>query len=206
MAYTFYRDNPFEIITILFGYGANGKSVFTGSLTALHGAKNVSNVPLSAMLDDRFALSDLEGKSVNIDTELTGTTIRNTSVLKKITGRQPIRIQRKNEKAYDALIHAKLFFSANHVPITYGESDAFFRRKVILGFPHRFEGTRDDPDLLKKLTTEEELSGIFNVLMIVLKRVLNQNRIFINEKTIEQRRDRYAIAANPVETPWLKIQ
>jgi hypothetical protein len=30
MAYTFYRDNPFEIITILFGYGANGKSVFTG--------------------------------------------------------------------------------------------------------------------------------------------------------------------------------
>jgi hypothetical protein len=25
MAYTFYRDNPFEIITILLGYGANGK-------------------------------------------------------------------------------------------------------------------------------------------------------------------------------------
>jgi len=69
--------------------------------------------------------------------------------------------------------------------VAYDESDAFFRRKVILGFPTRFEGSRDDPDLLKKLTTEEELSGIFNVLMIVLKRVLNQNRIFINEKTIE---------------------
>ncbi|MRN41852.1 MAG: DNA primase, partial [Nitrosopumilales archaeon] len=51
MAYTFYRDNPFEIITILHGYGANGKSVFTGLLTALHGTKNISNVPLSAMLD-----------------------------------------------------------------------------------------------------------------------------------------------------------
>ena len=71
MAYTFFRDNPFEIITILFGYGANGKSVFTGLLTALHGAENVSNVPLSAMLEDRFALSDLERKSINIDTELT---------------------------------------------------------------------------------------------------------------------------------------
>ncbi|MFZ0511288.1 MAG: hypothetical protein WAM14_06755 [Candidatus Nitrosopolaris sp.] len=47
---------------------ANGKSVFTGLLTALHGAKNVCNVALTAMLDDRFALSDLEGKSVNIDT------------------------------------------------------------------------------------------------------------------------------------------
>jgi phage/plasmid-associated DNA primase len=60
MAYPYYRDNPFELITLLFGYGANGKSVFTGLLTALHGAKNVSNVPLSAMFNDRFALSDLE--------------------------------------------------------------------------------------------------------------------------------------------------
>jgi P4 family phage/plasmid primase-like protien len=203
MAYTFYRDNPFEIITILFGYGANGKGVFTRLLTALHGTKNVSNVTLSAMLDDRFALSDLEGKSVNIDTELTSTTIHDTSVLKKITGRQPIRIQRKNERAYDTLIYTKLFFSANKIPMTYDESDAFFRRFPILSFPNKFEGNRgpnrDDPDLLKKLTTVEELSGIFNVLMMALKRLLNENRIFIKEKTIEQRRERYTIAANPIE-------
>jgi phage/plasmid-associated DNA primase len=77
----------------------------------------------------------------------------------------------------------------NSSPVAYDESDAFFRRKVILGFPNRFEGSRDDP----KLTTEEELSGVFDALMIVLM------RIFIKEKTIEQRRDRYAIAANPVE-------
>lgn len=175
MAYTFYRDNPFEIITNLFGYDANGKSVFTGLLTALHGPKNVSNVALTAMLDDRFALSDLEGKSVNIDTELTGTTIRDTSILKKITGRQPIKIQRKNEKAYDTLIHAKLFFSTNKIPVAYDESDAFFRRNIIITFPNRFEGKREDPDLIKKLTTEKEVSGIFNVLMA--QRLLNQNRI-----------------------------
>lgn len=39
MAYTIYRDNPFELITILFGYGANGKNVFSGLLTTVHGAK-----------------------------------------------------------------------------------------------------------------------------------------------------------------------
>ncbi|MGA9151594.1 MAG: hypothetical protein WBZ36_13535 [Candidatus Nitrosopolaris sp.] len=38
--------------------------------------------------------------------------------------------------------------------------------------------------------TEEELSRIFNVLMVALKRLLNQNRIYINEKTIKQRRER----------------
>ena len=67
MAYTFLRDNPYEIINVLFGYGGNGKGVFTGVLTSLHGAQNVSNVPLRAMIHNPFALSDLEGKSVNIE-------------------------------------------------------------------------------------------------------------------------------------------
>ena len=121
----------------------NGKSVFTGLLTALHGTKTISNVPLSSMLDDKFALSDLEGKSVNIDTELTNTTIRDTSVLKKLTGRQPTRIQRKNQRAYDVCLYAKLWFNADRIPATYDDSDAFFRRKIILGFPNKFEGQKD---------------------------------------------------------------
>jgi hypothetical protein len=36
------------------------------------------------MLGDRFALSDLEGKAVNIDTELTSASIRDASILKKL--------------------------------------------------------------------------------------------------------------------------
>jgi putative DNA primase/helicase len=199
IAYTFYPDNPFEIITILFGYGANGKNVFTGLLTALHGAKRISNVPLSSMLEDRFALSDLEGKSVNIDTELTNTAIRDTSILKKLTGRQPMRIQRKNQRAYDVRLYAKLYFNANRIPATCDDSDAFFRRKIILGFPNKFEGKKDDPDLIKKLTTDEELSGVFNVLMVALRTVLNNNGVFTKEKTIEQRRERYTLAVDPIE-------
>ena len=199
LAYTFFRANPFEIIAILFGYGANGKSVFMGLLTLLHGPKNISNVPLSSMLEDRFALSDLEGKAVNIDTELTSATIRDASILKKLTGRQATRIQRKNQRAYDSSLYAKLFFSANRIPETYDESDAYFRRKVILGFPNRFEGKRDDPDLIKKLTTESELSAIFNVLMIALRRLLLDNNIFVKDKTIEQRRERYILPASPID-------
>jgi putative DNA primase/helicase len=116
MAYSLYKDNPFEIIVKLFGYGANGKSVFTGLLTALHGSKNVSNVPLSSMIKNRFALSDLENKYVNIDTELPSTTIHDSTILKKVTGRQPIRVERKNQNAYDVTLYLKLFFSANKIP------------------------------------------------------------------------------------------
>ena len=200
MAYTLYKDNPFEIITVLFGYGSNGKSVFTGLLTSLLGIKNVSNVPLRDMLRDAFALSDLEDKNVNIDTELSSATIFDAAILKKLTGKQPVRIQRKNQRAYDTRLYAKLFFSANKVPESADDSDAYYRRNVILSFPTQFEeGKNADPELLAKLTTEEELSGIFNILMVALRNVLKHKRIFVNEKTIQERRIKYELASNPIE-------
>ena len=186
--YSFYRDNPFEVITILLGTGANGKSVFTGLLSKLHGLRNVSNVRLIEMMNDEFSLSDLEGKDVNIDTEMSRITIRDSAILKKLTGRQPIRIQRKNQRAYDTILHAKLFFSANNIPGAEDHSDAYYRRNLVICFPNQFEGTREDKDYLEKLTTQEELSGIFNVLMLALRTLMRRNSIFINEGTIKERR------------------
>jgi putative DNA primase/helicase len=150
------------------------------------------------MLKNTFALSDLENKDINIDSELSGSTIQDSAILKKLTGRQSIRIERKNERAYDTMLHAKLFFSANKIPQTTDDSDADYRRKIVLSFPNTFEGQNDDPDLLAKLTTKEELSGIFNVLMIALQHLLRNNSIFVTEKTIQTRREKYEMAANPI--------
>ncbi len=57
MAYTFYRDCPYEHFFKIHGRGANAKSVFTGLLTGLHSEKNVSNVSLLSLTDNRFARS-----------------------------------------------------------------------------------------------------------------------------------------------------
>ncbi|MDQ6863513.1 MAG: DUF5906 domain-containing protein [Thermoproteota archaeon] len=99
----------------------------------------------------------MANKDVNIDTELSSATIHETSILKKLTGRQPVRIERKNQRAHDATLHAKLFFSANKIPQTADESDAYFRRNVVISFANKFED-KADPDLLGKLTTHEEMS------------------------------------------------
>jgi putative DNA primase/helicase len=200
MAYTFYRNNRFEIITFLNGGGGNGKSVFTTIITELHGLKNVSNVPLSAMLKDIFALSDLENKNVNIDPEMSFAFIHDTGILKKLTGRQPIRIQRKNQRAYDTGLHTKMFFNGNKIPESEDDSNAFHRRNIVINFPNTFEGDRDDPDLDKKLTTEDEKSAIFNVLMVGLRRLLaKQKGVFLTEKTIAQRREKYDLMLDPVK-------
>jgi P4 family phage/plasmid primase-like protien len=206
MAYTFYRDNPFEIITTLYGSGSNGKSVLFGILAALHGAANVSNVSLKTIIERPFGLFDLVGKDCNLDSELSSGVIEDTAILKKITGRQLIRVEQKNQKAFDARIYAKEWLSANTIPQTTDDTPAFYRRNIIISCPNIFEEEENkqlgirrlDPELLRKLTTDEELAGIFNVLMIALRRILKNGKIFVNEKTIEQRRERYEMAANSV--------
>ena len=145
---------------------------------------------MKSLVNDRFALADLENKDVNIDTELSSNSIKDMSVLKKLTGNHLIRIERKNQHAYDTILHAKLIFNANQLPISPDNSDAHFRREIILSFPNQFEGDKEDPDLLKKLSTEEELSGIFNIIAIALKRILATQKIHINEKTIKERREK----------------
>lgn len=58
---------------------------------------------------------------------------------------------------------------------------------------------RSDPELLKKLITDEELSGIFNILMIALRRILKNNKgVFVNEKTINERREKYELVLDPI--------
>ena len=202
IAYTFHRDYTIETIFMLHGFGANGKTVFTSLLTSLHGADNVSNVPLSEMLGDRFALSDMENKDLNIDNELAGQTIKEAAVLKKLTGgsRQRIRIQRKNQKAYDTTIYAKLFFNANRIPDSQDISDAYNRRLTIISFPNQFTGTSEDKQLIAKLTTEEEISGIFNILMHALRRIIKTNELYVNEKTIDQKRLKYERMVNPIKS------
>ena len=64
IAYSFIRKNLFEYYFILIGRGANGKSVFIGKLSKLHGLKNISNVSLKSLVNERFTLVDLVNKDI----------------------------------------------------------------------------------------------------------------------------------------------
>jgi putative DNA primase/helicase len=56
---------------------------------------------------------------------------------------------------------AKLIFSANEIPALKYEDDAYYGRWVIIPFDNSVYG-REDTQLLKRLTTDNELSGILN--------------------------------------------
>ena len=71
---------------------------------------------------------------------------------------------------------------------TSDQTNAFYRRLIIISFPNTFEEDKQDPDLINKLTTQSELSGIFNLLMYYLRLIINNNGIYLDEKSIAERR------------------
>ena len=220
LAYTFLRDNPFELYVILLGVGANGKSVLMHVLTKLHGQENVSPVPLATLLNNRFAKKELEGKNVNIDMEMSKATINDMGVLKELTGQQPVRIEPKHLPAYSTRLWAKLFFSTNEMPEMMDFSDGHYRREVVISFPYQFEEVSTehekaeivaamkagrsnrriaDPTLKDVLTTPEELSGVFNALMIPLRnRIMKNKPVYMDAKTIEDRRHKHELIYDPI--------
>jgi len=201
LSYTFLRTNPYELIFILVGIGSNGKNVFTGILSSLHGLENVSNISLKSILENRFALAGLENKDVNIDTELPQGSLKDISTLKKLTGKQRISIEKKGIDIYDTLLYAKFIFCANTIPSISDNSDARFRRQVIISFPYQYEeGKNADPKLLEKLSTEEEKSGIFNILMKALRTIQKNDKIYLDEKTIQERRQKHELISNPIRS------
>ena len=63
---------------------------------------------------------------------------------------------------------------------------------------NQFEDAKADPELVNKLTTPEELAGIFNMLMVALRTIIvTRKKITTHEKTIQARREKYELAMNP---------
>lgn len=78
---------------------------------------------------------------------------------------------------------------------------AWYRRNVIIGLPNSFEiGKNADPDLDKKVTTQEEISGMFNLLMYALRRILKEGKISVNDMTVQERREKYERSSNSIST------
>jgi phage/plasmid-associated DNA primase len=95
--------------------------------------------------------------------------------------------------------HAKLTFSCNEVPEVYEDTVAFFRRWIIIQFPNTFDGAKADKDLLKKLTTPDELSGILNFALEGLTRLRSNGWTFSNSRSTEEVRQDYIRRSSPIK-------
>jgi putative DNA primase/helicase len=165
----------------------------------LFGSNNVSGENLERLLNERFAAASLYQKMVNVDADLSGDMLlRHTGKLKKLTGNDEYPAEFKYKKPFKFRNYAKLIFSCNTIPQIDDTTDAFFRRLVIINFTQQFFGSKEDINLIDKLTTNEELSGLFHILVTRLPRVLENGIRKTTNEVMETTYNKYMRSANPV--------
>jgi len=174
VGYCLLRDYPFHRAVMLLGSGANGKSTFLNLIRALVGERNARNVSLQTLLYDRFATADLFGSMVNLYADLPTTKLSATGIFKMLVGEDRVRAQRKHRDPFNFVNYAKQLFSTNELPQTDDISAAWWRRWILISFNNTFPegGPNTDPHLLRKLTTDEELSGLLTWALAGLERLV----------------------------------
>lgn len=178
----------------LIGGGGNGKSVFLNILRRLIGEANVSNAHLDR-LDDKGVRAELQGKLVNISSEMSAEVTIADGYLKEIVAGDVIEAERKYKPSFSFRPYVRLIGATNHLPRLLDTSDGFFRRAVVIQFNRQFTGEECDPLLEEKLVAE--LPGILRWAVDGLRRLRSRGHFEIPPSS-NALLARYRVEADPV--------
>jgi putative DNA primase/helicase len=181
---------------ILYGTGANGKSVFFEIVNALLGNNNVSSYSLQELTDDSgYYRAMIANKLLNYASEITGKL--QTDNFKKMVSGEMVTARLPYGKPMELTKYAKFIFNCNELPKEVEHTNAFFRRWLIIPFDVTIPKDEQDSELHTKII-EKELSGVFNWVLEGLNRLLEQKR-FSECKAAQQALDQYEIESNSVQ-------
>lgn len=162
LAYSLIPDWSQQKWFILLGKeGGNGKSVLLRVIRDLLGDQNCSAVPIQD-LQSTFKGARLYMKLANIASDVQERKMKHFDIVKSLTGGDPVEIEMKYKDSFDYINVATLMFSMNNMPLLDDILDgATQRRMMVLEFNQTFRGVDADKDMLAKLTTPKEKSGMF---------------------------------------------
>jgi P4 family phage/plasmid primase-like protien len=195
-----YKDYFTEKAIMLLGSGRNGKSKAIELVKRLVGIENCANLSINNMKEESFSLSELHGKLFNLAGDLSGGDLKDTGIFKQTVGRDILQTKRKFLNDLYFTNYAKHIFSTNELPRVFDISDGFWTKWVLLNFPYQFltqeeinnlpaneRGNKKvkDPDIIDKISTPEELSGLLNCALDGLDRLFAQNNFSQTKGTKE---------------------
>lgn len=181
MGYYFYRLYSFKKAIIFVGEGDTGKTTLLETIIHLLGKDNISSVSLHKMTSDKFAAAHLYEKHGNIVDELSARDISDTGNFKIATGGGSISGEYKFGNQFSFQNFSKFTFACNRIPdVADFDDEAYFNRWMVISFGKPIE--HKIPNFIQTLTTEEERSGLFNLAMGGLERLL-QNGCFSYTKS-----------------------
>lgn len=163
-----------EKTLLLYGSGANGKSVFFEIVMALLGPDNVSNYSLQNLTTgNAYCRAHLATKLVNYASEINGNLEADT--FKQMVSGEPVEARLPYGQPFIMTNYAKLIFNCNELPTDVEHTHAYFRRFLIVPFTVTIPEQEQDRRLATKII-QAELSGVFNWILAGLRRLLEQGR------------------------------
>lgn len=194
LAYCMLPDYPFHLMFWLYGAGSNGKSVFLRLLNKFIGADNICTSDLNLLINNRFEVAKLYKKLVCQIGETDFSMLKNTQLIKRLTGDDKVGFEFKNKNPFDDYSYAKIIIATNSIPETTDNTKGYWRRNMIIDFPNEFEGRTD----IIATIPDEEYEALANRCCNVLKDLL-ENRYFHKEGSIEIKQKRYEERSNPFQ-------
>lgn len=143
--------------------GNNGKGTYQALLLNLIGKDNVATLTPD-QFNERFKVSQLDGKICNIGDDISNAYIDDVKALMSIATGDPITIEKKHKSAYTFYSKPFCIFSGNDMPRVRNKS-GWHRRAVVVPFNADFN-TDGDPNIKDKYIKDKR------VLEYVLKKVL----------------------------------
>lgn len=177
MGYLFIKNGnslKLEVALILYGTGANGKSVFFEIVNALLGRQNTSSYSLQQLTDGPgYYRAMIANKLVNYASEINGKL--EADMFKRMVSGEIIDARLPYGNPMQLTQYAKLIFNCNELPRDIEHTPAFFRRWLIVPFDVTIPEDEQDKELHLKII-DNELSGIFNWVLEGLDRLLKQKK------------------------------
>jgi len=185
-----------EKALVLYGSGANGKSVFFEIVNALLGVENVSCFSLQSLTNDNgYFRAKLANKLVNYASEINGNL--EASIFKQLVSGEPVEARLPYGQPFILKQYAKLIFNCNELPKDVEHTTAYFRRFLIIPFDVTIPPQEQDKQLHTKII-EKELSGVFNWVLEGLNRLLEQKR-FSECEAAQRAVEQYRIESDSVQ-------
>ena len=143
---------------VLFGIGANGKSVAMECISQLVPESARAAVPPHSFGQD-YAVSALRGVQLNAAGEIPDASIGSSDRFKSIVAGEVVQAREPFRSSYSYRPTAAHCFSANSLPGSSDSSKGYWRRFMVLVFDQIYEGSRASKGLAQRII-ETELSGI----------------------------------------------
>jgi len=182
-------DYKFEKAFMFHGDGRNGKGKSIELIKRLFGIENCCSIPLSSLRGEDFSISELFGKRLNLAGDIGYKDLKETNMFKSLTGRDLVSAKRKFLRNIHFENYAKFVFACNELPTVYDLSKGFWDRWILLDFPYTFVSQEEhdkaedksnlkirDNDIILKISTADELSGLLNKALVSLYHIEKQTK------------------------------